>query len=243
MSSFSARSSTTRVVQRAEETGVGRAYARAVMRTRAAVIACLAVSCSLAVAVPAGARTRAEGSLPPSDQGALQRMFDPQLAPLGLHTTRAALQDAHDYRRSAKGTHLAMYVEPTSAGLVDRAIYVRNIMRVARIFLPSIYRRWPGLQSFDICQEPEQVLDPRPAPIPVTQLVASRQAAAAVDWKHATLATLLRRVKAVAGKKGAKNDLSLYVSPRTLAEPSYQAALTAAGVTRESTSTRPRDEG
>ena len=131
--------------------------------------------------------------LPPSNQAALQRMFDPQLAPLGLHTTRAALQDPHDYRRSAKGTHLAMYVEPTAQGLVDRATYVRNIMRVAHIFLPSIYKRWPGLKSFDICQEPEQVLDPRPAPIPVTQLVASRQAAATVDWKHATLVTLLRR--------------------------------------------------
>ena len=193
--------------------------------------------------MPVGARTHAAADLPPSDQGALRRMFDPQLEPLGLHTTRAALQDPHDYRRSAKGTHLAMYVEPTAEGLVDRAIYVRNIMKVARIFLPSIYKRWPGLKSFDICQEPEPALDPRPAPIPVTQLVASRQAAASVDWKHATLVTLLRRVAAAAGKKGAKNELSLYVSPRTLAESSYQAALAAARVDPSSTSTSPSDEG
>ena len=102
-------------------------------------------------------------------------MFDPQLEPLGLHTTRAALQNPHNYKRSAKGTHLAIYVEPLSKGAVDRAIYVRNIIRVARVFLPGIYRRWPGLKSFDVCQEPEAIVDPRPAPIPVTQLVRDEE--------------------------------------------------------------------
>ena len=137
-----------------------------------------------------------------------------------------------------------MYVEPTAQGQVSRAIYIRNIIRFARLFLPSIYKRWPGLKSFDICQEPEQVLNRVPRRSRSLSSLASRQAAASVDWKtHDARHAAPARVAGAAGKKGAKHDLSLYVSPRTLVEPSYQAAVAAAGVKPSSTSTSPSDEG
>ena len=39
------------------------------------------------------------------------KLLGPKLEPLGLHITRAALVDTEN-RRSATGTHLAVYVEP-----------------------------------------------------------------------------------------------------------------------------------
>jgi hypothetical protein len=196
----------------------------------AALVALVALVATLTVVPSAGAHVHAASDLPPAGRAALARLFDPQLAPLGLRTTRAALQDPDRYERSAQGTHLAIYVEPIAPGPVDRAVYVRNIVKVARIFLPFVYDRWSDLKSFDVCQEPEPALDPRPVPAPVTQLVASRAGAAAVKWKHATLATLLAKADAVNGKRGAADPLALYVSPRSLAEPAYQDALRRAGL-------------
>ncbi|HEY8217227.1 MAG TPA: hypothetical protein VIH82_08835 [Acidimicrobiia bacterium] len=200
---------------------------------RRAVVAATALILAVLSGAPvAGAHLRhAPRDLPPADRATLARMFDPDLKPLGLRTTRAALQDTDSYERSETGTHLAIYVEPIAKGEVSRAVYVRNIVKVARIFLPFVYKRWSGLKSFDVCQEPEQVLDPRPAPIPVTQLIADRAAAAAVRWKHATLATLIKQADVINGKKGEADPLSLFVSPRAYAEPEYQDALRDAGVT------------
>jgi hypothetical protein len=202
------------------------------MRNPLGLVALVSVvlAASLSGTAPAVARAHAAPDLPPSDQAALARMFDPQLEPLGLHTTRAALQDPQGYERSPKGTHLAIYVEPLSKGAVDRSIYVRNIMKVARIFLPFVYDRWSDLKSFDVCQEPEPLLFPGPAPPPITQLVASRAGAAAVKWKHATLVTLLAKADAVNGKRGGADPLSLYASPRTSVEPAYLDALRRAGL-------------
>jgi len=206
-------------------------------RALAAAVALVAVATGASVAPSAAAGERPTRDLPPADQAALARLFDPQLARLGLRTTRAALQDPDVYRRSSSGTHLAIYVEPNEAGSVDREVYARNIMKVARIFLPFVYEKWPGLKSFDVCQEPEPELDPRPAPIPVTQLVATRKGAAALKWRRATLATLIERADALEAKKGGTDPLSLYVSPRTAATPFYAAALARAGLAPEPTST------
>lgn len=203
------------------------------------VVTVVTLAALLGGASAASARVHAAPDLPPAGRDALARLFDPELASLGLRTTRAALQDPDSYARSAKGTHLAVYVEPIAQGDVDRAVYVRNIMKVARIFLPFVYDRWSDLNSFDVCQEPEAALDPRPEPAPVTQLVASRAGAAAVKWKHATLATLLERADAVNGKRGRADPLSLYVSPRSFAEPSYQDALRRAGLASPVTTTVP----
>ena len=205
------------------------------MKRHTLVVSVVAVVATLSLASSPGASVRHAPDLPPADRDQLARLFDPQLKPLGLRTTRAALQQPGNYERSATGTHLAVYVEPIAEGEVDRAIYVRNIMKVARIFLPFVYKRWSDLESFDVCQEPEPLLDPRPAPIPVTQLIADRKGAAAVKWKHASLATLLKRAEAVNGKKNEADPLSLYVSPRTVTEPAYQDALEEAGLATPTT--------
>jgi hypothetical protein len=157
-------------------------------------------------------------------------MFDPQLKPLGLRTTRAALQAPGSYERSTTGTHLAVYVEPIAEGQIDAALYVRNIMKTARIFLPFVYNKWSDLKSFDVCQEPEPVLDDRPAPTPVTQLIADRKGAKALHWKRATLADLLAKAEEVNGTRNQADPLSLYVSPRALTDPAYQEALRRAGM-------------
>jgi hypothetical protein len=200
------------------------------VRRRTVIVVIITLVVLACVAPCAGARVRTAPDLPPSDRDALARLFDPQLAPLGLRTTRAALQDNDNYERSATGTHLAVYVEPTAKGEVDRAIYVRNIMKVARIFLPFVYRRWSDLKSFDVCEEPEPVVDPRPEPVPVTQLIATRKGAAGLNWKHASLATLIERAHAIDAKHGKADPLVLYVEPEVLAEPLYQDALRRAGL-------------
>ena len=194
------------------------------------LIVALAVLGGLGVPTAASARTHSAPDLPPSDRDTLARMFDPQLEPLGLRTTRAALQDLDTYDQSPTGRHLAIYVEPTADGEVDRAIYVRNIMKVARIFLPFVYDKWSDLQSFDVCQEPEPSTDPRPAPFPVTQVIATRKGAAALDWKHASLAALLKQSVAIKAKKGKVDPLTVYVSPRTSLEPAYEHAVKRAGL-------------
>jgi hypothetical protein len=188
-----------------------------------AFVVAIATTAGGVAASPAGARVRTSPDLPPANRGALARMFDPQLERLGLHTTRAALQDSSDYEPSATGTHLAIYVEPITPGTLDGDAYARNIMRVARVFLPSVFRRWSGLKSFDVCQEPDR--DPRAVPPPATQVIATRRGAAAVRWKHATLATLIARAHTIRGRHGGADPLSLYVAPQILMQPRFQAAL------------------
>ncbi len=71
-----------------------------------------------------------------------------------MHITRAALVDAEN-RRSATGTHLAVYVEPD--GAYSPTAYLAGTATVSRVFLPFVFDRWPGLRSFDVCQEPRRV--------------------------------------------------------------------------------------
>ena len=198
----------------------------ALVRRRPGLVALLVAIATAAggIAAPdAGARVHQAPDLPPADRNALARMFDPQLEPLGLHTTRAALQDNDNYERSATGTHLAIYVEPITPGSLDGAAYTRNIMRVSRVFLPSVFRRWRDLKSFDVCQEPDR--DPRQVPPPVTQVIVTRKGVDAVRWKHASLATLIERARALKSRHGSFDPLSLYVAPQLLTLPEFQAAL------------------
>ena len=194
------------------------------------VVAAVVLLAPVLVGSGAHARTRQGPDLPPADRETLARMFDPQLEPLGLRTTRAALQAPGNYERSDTGTHLAVYVEPIGEGDVDRAVYVRNIMKTARIFLPFVYNRWSDLKSFDVCLEPEPSVDQREAPAPVTQLIADRKGAAALKWKRATLADLLKKADELNGKKNQADPLTLYVEPRVASEPVYREALRRAGI-------------
>jgi hypothetical protein len=181
--------------------------------------AVLLVSVSL-VTGPAGAapiHPRAD-DLPPPTEAAIASIFDAHLAPLGLHVSRAALQQPPTYAPDPKGRHLAVYALPS--GKYDTADYERNIVKVARAFLPTVFRRWKGLLSFDVCQEPLPALDSRAEPPPVTQLLVTRRGAARIDWSHVTRRALERTARAQQHHRHP--DLMLYVDHTLLAEPSYQ---------------------
>jgi hypothetical protein len=190
---------------------------------RAATIAlALAAASAPGALVEAHAATPNRLDLPPTSRAALARLFDAKLAPLGLRTTRAALQSSTTYRYSSNGRHLAIYVEPT--GTYSNAQYVENIVSVARIFLPMVFDRWKDLRSFDVCQEPPQAVDATPEPAPFTQVLVNRRGTHEVSWKHAQLADLLAASALVDRSKQNTRWFSVYVAPALVTEPAYQAA-------------------
>lgn len=177
----------------------------------AAVIGVLAVASPVLAARPSS-------KLPPADSpAAVARIFDPALAPLGLHLTRAMLESRRTYEVNPNGTHLALYVAPT--GAYTAAQYRQNFNRVAAIFLPAVFRRWPGLASFDVCQEPLASVDSRPEAPPVTQLTVSRRGAAQIRWSHSSL----QQIQAATRHVNVR-DLSVYVDDPVLREAAYQGS-------------------
>jgi hypothetical protein len=149
------------------------------------VASLLLVGAMLGTGASGRAATRSR-DLPPSDHDALVRIFDPLLKGLGLHTTRASLQSGETYAPDPHGTHLAVYVAPMTNSYTD-AKYVTNFVKVARVFLPMVFDRWKGLESFDVCQEPRPGVTNSPEPAPITQILVSRRGLTSVGWPHATL--------------------------------------------------------
>ncbi len=146
--------------------------------------------------------------LPPDDLGALTERYGGMLEEVGLRLTRAGLTDGPGSERdpSLRGRHLALYVEPLddAHGAPE---YRESFVTSARVFLPSVFRRWPGLASMDVCQEPPPGAD-RPGaggapdlggdaaedpPPPVTILEVTRAGAREVDWGSADLAAIRAR--------------------------------------------------
>jgi hypothetical protein len=192
---------------------------------------------------PAGAATGdSDRRLPPSSRKELVQLFGAKVEPLGLHITRAALVDTEN-RRSAAGTHLAVYVEPV--GAYSPTQYLTGTATVSRVFLPLVFNRWPGLQSFDVCQEPLPKTDNRAEPPPETQVFVLRGGVDAVDWKHADLAELLAqgvRASNEAGDSG-QVSLSVFVAKHLRALPEFRDAsdrATSAAQTETSSSTEYR---
>ncbi len=171
---------------------------------------------------------RADGSLPPSARKDLAAIFGPQVRKFGLRITRAALVDTKQ-ERNPRGTHLAIYVEPI--GEYTPQDYVDGTVSVTRVFLPSVFTRWKGLRSFDVCQEPRPAVDDREAPPPETQVFATRAGSRMVDWSEVDVATLKAtsdREDAAAGKERAV-AFSLYVTAHLKATPAYQVAVGTVG--------------
>jgi hypothetical protein len=192
-------------------------------RLRAVALISIAAAVTLPSAVASAATRDSRGRLPPSSRKELVKLFGPKLEPLGLHITRAALVDT-DNRRSASGTHLAIYVEPD--GAYSPTQYLGGTATVSRVFLPSVFDRWPGLQSFDVCQEPLPATDSSPEPPPETQVFVLRGGAAAFDWKHADLAALLTqgvRASKAAGDSG-QVKFSVFVAEHLRTVPEFQDA-------------------
>jgi hypothetical protein len=132
--------------------------------------------------------------LPPQSALDLESIYGDQLADLGLKLTeRGGLIDrtGGGYEPSAQGTHLALYVQPTGARNV--AQYLEGIRSVGAVFA-DVFDRWPGLESFDVCQEP--VPDPSShttgEPLPITQIELTRDQAEAIDFDTVTVVDLVR---------------------------------------------------
>jgi hypothetical protein len=92
------------------------------------------------------------------------------------------------------------------------------------VLLPAVFARWPGLQSFDVCEEPAADVDPSDEPKPVTQILVTRPQALAVDWRQATTEDVLRR------GLGHPNTITLYLSPELRQSPEYLSVTGKAGL-------------
>jgi hypothetical protein len=140
-------------------------------------------------------------------------MLDPLVAPLGFRVTRAALVSLLTYEAAPDGTHLAVYVEPLEEPDVE-AVAAATVP-LAAVFLPEVFLRWPGLLSFDICQERYAASDASSAPPPETILNVSREVALGIDWDTVTLAELLGQLSA---------EFTLYASEPVLQSTTWSTA-------------------
>ena len=171
----------------------------------------------------AGAATTA-ASFPPTSPASLSAMFNPDLGRLGLQIQRVELEQPPTYKIEAHGRRLAVYVHPS--GVFTAADYLRNLGPVAATFLPTVFHRWSGLQSFDVCEDPPSSVDPSPEPPSVAQIVVTRAAAAQIDWRHITLPELVALQHPRRGpRRFSELDFGLYLDPQLLAQPAYRQAL------------------
>jgi hypothetical protein len=184
---------------------------------------------ALAPAGSAGAAGR-DASLPPSARKDLVAIFDKKVKPFGLRVTRAALVDPKQ-RRDPKGTHLAIYVEPT--GEYTPQDYIDGTVDVSKLFLPYVFNRWKSLKSFDVCQEPHPEVDDRPEPAPETQVYATRAGNKLVDWKTVDVATMIRTSHEQAAATPVNGDVqfSVFVAKHLQNTPAYQAVAGTAATT------------
>ena len=194
-------------------------------RATALLVTLLITASALAVATGPTTAGAASPDLPPAKQAALAKLFREELKPFGLKVSRGLLQDPLTYDPDPKGTHLALYVTPTSSNYAT-ADYVENFAKITRVFVPMVFNRWKGLQTFDICQEP--VDDPRDEPPPVTQIYVSRTALDRVgNWKQATLLDLLAAAPKDRRQRGA--DYYVYFNGEVRQDPTFQQTADAAG--------------
>lgn len=147
------------------------------------------------VATPAGTTEDGavvDGALPPQDLADVAAVYDPILKPFGVHLTRAALIDLGDggYAPSPDGRHLALYVAPNEPFTDEQ--YAAHVAPLAATLTSDVFTRYPGLVSYDVCQEGPD-LDGDPATLPPTksQLNVERAALDALDWADVTLPELL----------------------------------------------------
>jgi hypothetical protein len=213
------------------------------MRVTRLVAGGLLVVALAASGITASLAGAADASLPPSARKDLVAIFADKVERFGLRVTRAALVTPAQ-ERDAKGTHLAIYVEPT--GGYTPQDYIDGTVDVTKVFLPYVFTRWKGLKSFDVCQEPRPAVDPSPVPAPETQVYATRAGSKAVDWKTVDVATMIHRSQeqAAATPQGGDVPFSVFVAKHLQNTPAYIAvAGTAVTTTPASTPTAPTVRG
>jgi hypothetical protein len=179
-----------------------------------------------------------DSSLPPAARKELVAIFAKKVKPFGLRITRAALVNPAQ-ERDAKGTHLAIYVEPTGEYGIDD--YLDGTVSVSKVFLPYVFERWKGLKSFDVCQEPRPAVDDSPTPAPETQVYATRAGSKLVDWKTVDVATMIHTSRTAAAATPTNGDVpfSVFVAKHLQNTLAYQEqAGTAATTTPASPTVR-----
>ena len=195
---------------------VGRGRRRLGLAVAGLSIAAVAAACS-----SGSGSSESANALPPNDKAAIERVFAAELERLGVRLTRGALVDLETGKPSDKGTHLAVYVEPTGAFTPDD--YARGTVPTLRAFLPTAFERWGGLRSFDVCQEPLPALDTRREPPPETKIDVTKEASEKVRWDDMDLARLLTDAKRLGPRA-----LSVYARPPVRNTSFYQDAAVAA---------------
>ena len=171
-----------------------------------------------------GGTTIDEQTLPPARALDLEPLYGQALAAIGMQLTdRGGTIDraGGGYVASPTGRHLALYVEPIDERTIDQ--YFDGILDVARVF-SDIYDRWPGLETYDVCQEPT---DPDgtqgPEPLPVTQIELTRAQSDAIDWDTVTVEDLVR------ASRVDPPEVTLRVSAEMGAHPAYAGLVVDAG--------------
>jgi hypothetical protein len=158
--------------------------------------------------------------LPPEAYEDLAAIFDPLLAPMDLRLTRASLPTLGPGPDTPGGPHLALYVEPTAD--YSAARYTSNLVELSELTVPYAFARWSGLVSIDVCQEPPpEADDPPEPPPPETVIFITREVSDSIDWATLDLPGLAEAF--------LDDRLHVGVSPRLALEPSWAAALRAAG--------------
>lgn len=95
--------------------------------------------------------------------------------------------------------------------------FLAGIRDVAVVF-SDVFERWPDLESYDVCQEPnaDGVAD-TDEPLPVTQIELTKAENAAIDWDSVTVVDL------VGSSLADPPGLALRVSSRIARDPAYVA--------------------
>jgi hypothetical protein len=178
------------------------------------------------VLVPAlvlGACNRSTPAVPGDGLRPMEQVFGADLRALGWTVQRSEVQHRDLPGLTTKGKqHLALYLRPV--GHKTAADYLDGLATATRVLVPAVFARWPGLQSFDVCEEPAADVDPSDEPKPVTQVLVTRSQALAVDWPRATTEEVVRR------GLGHPNTITLYLSPELQQAPEFLSVSAMAGV-------------
>lgn len=157
--------------------------------TTSAVAPTSSTATSTSTTAPADTTTTVEPEfLPAHTDEAVIALFSDLVEPLGFRVTRGSLVDLSAYRSSPDGRHLAVYVASLEEYSPDE--HAEAFMPLARLFLPMVFDRWTGLESFDICQEPHSWPGGGTPPA-VTLFDIDRATAEGLDWDTVTLGDLI----------------------------------------------------
>ena len=187
----------------------------------------LVLAAILLLIVPVACGDDDEGGLPPGDDEGIEDIFQPFFDPLGLEFTYGSIQELES------GKHLALYVEPTGPATDEQ--YLERLLSSSAVVIPFLFDEYPGLNSFDICQEPVPTgPDDPPQPEPRTVVHLTRaQAGTVEDWATATLVDLI-----TASRTGKGGEVRVDAAIARL--PGYVDALARANAPAPSTTGAPR---